>query len=276
MKADLIDIEANKIGTVELPQQFKEEIRPDLIKRTFLSIKSNLRQSYGAFELAGKRQKAELSRRRRDFKTAYGKGISRAPRKTISRRGSQFIWVGAFAPGTVKGRRAHPPKSYKIYAQKINKKENRKAIRSAISASLSQELVKNHGHRFINVPLIVDDKIETISRSKDFKSFLLKAGFKDELNRLEEKQTRAGKGKSRGRKHKKKTGPLVIVSKKCPLINAVRNIQGFNIVDVKNLNVMLLAPGAKPGRLTIWSKTAIETLKNENLFMLNKAGDTKK
>ena len=45
-------------------------------------------------------------------------------------------WVGAFAPGTVGGRRAHPPKSEKIWSKKINKKENAKAIRSAISATL--------------------------------------------------------------------------------------------------------------------------------------------
>ena len=36
-------------------------------------------------------------------------------------------WVGAFAPGTVGGRKAHAPNAEKIFDKKINKKENRKA-----------------------------------------------------------------------------------------------------------------------------------------------------
>ncbi len=270
MKADITDLNANKIGSIELPSQFEEEIRPDLISRAFISIQSSLRQSYGAFEGAGKRQKAKLSRRRRDFKTAYGKGISRAPRKTLSRRGSQFVWVGAFAPGTVKGRRAHPPKPSKIYFKQINKKENRKAIRSALSASLSQEFLKLHGHKFPNLPLIIEEKFESLSKAKEVNNFFLKLGLKEELLRLEDRSIRPGKGKVRGRKYKNKMGPLIIVSKKCPLINAVNNIPGFQAVVVNNINVMLLAPGSKPGRLLIWSKAAVEKLKEDNLFMLNK------
>ena len=125
------------------------------------------------------RQYANLSRRRRDFKATYGRGISRAPRKIVSRRGSQMVWIGAFAPGTVGGRRAHPPKSSKIYFNEINKKENRKAIRSAIAASLNIELIKSRGHKFINAPLIIEEKLETISRSKDLVNILTKIGLKN-------------------------------------------------------------------------------------------------
>jgi large subunit ribosomal protein L4e len=269
MKAEILDLLANKIGSIELPSQFEEEIRPDLIRRAFFSIQSSSRQVYGAFPKAGQRQYANLSRRRRDFKATYGKGISRASRKIVSRRGSQFVWIGAFSPGTVGGRRAHPPKSTRVYAQDINKKENRKAIRSAIAASASPELVKIHGHRFSNVPLIFEDKIENVSKSNELKQILLKIGLKDELSRLEEKTIRPGKGKTRGRKYRKKTGPLVVVSKNCPLINAVKNLQGFDYIIVDNINAYALAPGGQPGRLVIWSKQSIEKLKSDKLFTID-------
>ncbi|MBI2670743.1 50S ribosomal protein L4 [Candidatus Woesearchaeota archaeon] len=270
MKADILDLQANKIATIELPSQFDEEVRPDLIRRAFKAVQSSLRQPYGAYEEAGFRQYAYLSRRRRDFKATYGRGMSRAPRKIISKRGSQFIWIGAFAPGTVGGRRAHPPKVTKIYAKYINKKEKRKAIRSALSASLQTELIKLHGHKFYNAPLILEDKIESLSKSKEVKNILIKIGLKEELLRLGNKSIRPGKGKLRGRKYKKKTGPLIIVSKECPLIKAINNMQGFDIIVVDKLNAFLLAPGGNPGRLLIWSKAAIERLKTNSLFMPNK------
>src|SRR3989344_6614649 len=141
MKADILDLTGNKVGTLELPPQFEEPIRLDLIKKAVLVVQNNNRQPYGAYPEAGKRQSVRISKRRRDYKTSYGHGISRTPRKVVWRRGRQFGWVGAFAPGTVGGRRAHPPKASKDMIKKINKKEEAKAIRSELSATLNQELV---------------------------------------------------------------------------------------------------------------------------------------
>ncbi|MDP3765100.1 MAG: 50S ribosomal protein L4, partial [Nanoarchaeota archaeon] len=83
---------------------------------------------------------------------------------------------------------------------------------------------------------------------------------------IKEKKIRAGKGKSRGRKYKKKKGPLVVVSKTDKLSRAVANMTGIDVVEVKNLNAELLAPGAKAGRLTLWTQAAINILEKENLF----------
>ena len=124
-KAVIHKIDGSKLKEIELPKQFNEEYHPDLIKRAVLTIRANNRQSYGAFERAGKGSSAKISRRRRDYKGAYGHGISRAPRKTMWRRGTQFGWEGAYAPGTVGGRKAHPPKSWKIFAKKININERK-------------------------------------------------------------------------------------------------------------------------------------------------------
>ena len=65
----------------------------------------------------------------------------------------------------------------------------------------------------------------------------------------------------KGRKYKAKVGPLFVVSKECELLNSARNIPGIDIETVNNLNTELLAPGTHPGRLVVWSKSAIQNLK---------------
>ena len=267
MKAILFGIDGKKKKEIELPEQFNEDVRPDIIKRVFHAIQTNKRQPYGASKDAGKRTSVRLSKRRRDYRGTYGYGISRTPRKILSRRGLRFYWVGAFAPQTVGGRRAHPPKPIKKI-EKVNKKERRKAIRSAISATVIRDIVSKRGHIVPeNYPIIIESKIENINRTKKAKEILKLLNLEKELERAEKKKIRAGIGKIRGRKYKKKKGPLLVVSKKCPIIKALRNIPGFDITTVKNLNVELLAPGAVPGRLTIWTDKAIELMKKENIFM---------
>ena len=254
------------MGTVELPEQFGEPFRPDLIKRAVLAIQSHKRQPYGAFEDAGKRPSAKLPKRRRQYRGCYGKGISRIQRKTMTRRGTQFHNVGAFNPGTVSGRRAHPPKAEKVWEQKINIKEKRKAIRSAIAATTMKELVLSRGHLVDTVPLVVEHKLEELNRTKDVKDIMIKLGLEKELVRSSEKKIRAGKGKMRGRRYRRKKGPLFVVSKDCPLLRSAQNLPGIDIVIVDSLNTELLAPGTMPGRLTLWTKSALERMQKENLF----------
>ena len=256
------------MGEIQLPKQFEEPVRDDLIKRAVLVIQSNNRQRYGADPEAGKRASVRLSKKRHDYRGSYGHGISRTPRKIMSRRGTRLNWTGAFAPNTVGGRRAHPPKSEKIWSKKINIKERRKAIRSALSSVVSKALVAKRGHKVTeNYPLVMEDKFEKISKTKDVKAVLEKIGLKDEIKRASEKKIRAGRGTMRGRKYKKKTGPLIVVSGKCSLENAASNIPGTDIVEIKNINAELLAPGTSPGRLTIFTKSSIEKMEKEKLFM---------
>ena len=267
MKAAILDSTNNKIGEIKLPSQFEEEYRPDLIHRAVLAIQSHKRQGYAASETAGKRASAKLSRRRRDYRGSYGIGISRVPRKIMTRRGMRMNWVGAFAPGTVGGRRAHPPKSEKIWRKKINKKENIKAIRSAIAATIMKDVVAERGHIIPdNYPFVLDDKFELISKTKDVIEIFKRLGLENELARVKEKKIRAGKGKARGRKYRKKKGPLIVVSKVDKLSRAIENIPGIDVVEVKSLNAELLAPGAKAGRLVLWTIAAINILEKENLF----------
>ena len=268
MKLSIFDLTNSKIGEMQLPQQFHEEIRQDLIKRSVLAIQSHKRNRYSSSPSAGKRSSAKLSRRRRDYRGSYGFGISRVPRKIMSRRGTRMNWVGAFAPGTVGGRKAHPPKSEKIWRKKINEKERLKAIRSAMSATTSKEAVMQRGHLVPSTyPFILDEKFERLEKTKEVIQFLKSLGFDNELERVEERKVRAGKGKSRGRKYTGKKGPLIVISSQTNLMKSAINIPGVDVIDVKRLNVELLAPGGSPGRLTLWTTSAIEICKKENLFM---------
>jgi large subunit ribosomal protein L4e len=268
MKANILDLEGNKKGDIDLPEHFEEEIRLDLIKRAFLAIMSHDRVPYGPNIYAGKKYSVRISKRRRDYKTSYGKGISRAPRKVLMRRGNWFYWVGAFAPGTVGGRRAHPPLVNKIFYENINKKERLKAIRSAIAATIKTDLVgKRHKIEGVNLPIVVDASVENLKNTKEFIKLLQSLGLEKELERCKKRKIRAGKGKMRNRKYMEKKGPLFVFSNGVLNTRACENIPGVEAVKVKDLNAKVLAPGGVPGRLVIWSSKAIQELKN--LFGVN-------
>lgn len=270
MKLKIFSISKTEKGSVNLPSQFEEAVRHDLIKRAVMSLQSNSRQKYGTYERAGLEHHAKLSRRRRDYKGSYGHGISRVPRKILSRSGAHFNWEGAIVPNTVGGRRAHPPKVEKAWEKKINRKENRKAIRSALSATLTNNLVEERGHKLPEgYPFIIESKIESIKNTKELMNTIKKLGFGEEVERSK-KRIRAGRGKLRGRKYKKTKGMLIVSSRKCELQKAASNITGVEVVDVKSLNTENLAPGSLPGRMTLFTDSAIEILEKEQLFTDNK------
>ncbi len=268
MSPDIYSTKSERTGKIELPQQFLEPLRTDIIQRAAETLWSHKRQPYSPDPLAGKKQVSWLSKRRRDIKSSYGKGQSRVPRKTMSVRGSQYQMVGAFAPGAVGGRKAHPPKNDKNWEKKLNVKERRKAIRSAISATINKELVKNRGHKIPEIyPIVLDDDFESIKTTAELKNALLALGFGQEIERASQKRIRAGKGKMRGRKHKTPKSIAIITGNKCALTMAGRNMPGMDIVDVNHLNVEILAPGTHPGRATLFTKNAVTTLKDKRLFL---------
>jgi len=270
MKADIYSITGAKKAQIELPAQFQELIRADLIKRAVLAQQSHGYQPYGADPLAGTRQGFATPKRRKRYGTTYGHGISRVKRKFSWSRGLRFAWVGAFVASAIGGRKAFPPQANKVIAEKINTKERRKSIRSAIAATANKAQVEKRNHQIKDVksiPLVVEDKFETLKKAKDIKDALTKLGLSKDLDRASKRKVRAGRGTTRGRKYKTKVGPLLVVGKKdCAAVKAARNLPGVNIVDVSNLNAELLAPGTQAGRLTVWTQSAIERLGKERLF----------
>lgn len=248
-----------------LPEQFEERIRPDIIKRAVLSIQSNNRQAYGTDPEAGNKHVTWWRQRRRAYRSSRGRGRARTPRKVMQARGMQIYGEGAEAPNTRGGRRAHGPKAEKDFSENINDKERRKAIRSAIAATADSELV-NARHAYDGELPIIDDEIEGITQTSELTEKLEDLGLGEELARVRQKKVRAGKGKNRGRKYRRKTGPLLVVADDKGVFQAASNIPGVDTVRVENLNAELLAPGAQPGRLVVWSEDAVEKLEEEQLF----------
>ncbi len=246
---------------VKLPDQFDTPYRPDIIKRAVLSVQSKRRQPHGVDELAGKKNTAQ------SWQTGHGR--SRVPR--VKGSGTPAANKAAFAPGTVGGRVAHPPEARKVLIERINKKENRLAIRSAIAATADKKIVGLRGHKIESiptVPLVVDDKLETLQTTKEIRAAVTALGLEEDLMRaVKGRGIRAGKGKMRGRKMKTPKSFLIVVSNDQGIGKAARNLPGVDVVEVNGLNADLLAPGTHPGRLVVWSKSAIKRLEQEALFM---------
>lgn len=263
MKLKTLNPQGQPAGEVEIPAVFSTPVRKDLILRSNLAIASNQRQPYGADPRAGKKSSAKVSRRRRKYRGSYGIGISRVPRKIVSRNGTRMNWIGAFAPGTVGGRRAHPPVADKNWKQKINEKERKTALKSAIAATLQKNYTISRGHNTPTAyPFIITNDFENITKTKDARKALENIGLKEELERCSQRTIRAGHGKSRGRPYTHKKGPLLVVSNPtCKLITSAKNIAGIDIITANRLNTQLLAPGHHPGRLTLYTESSLQHLK---------------
>ncbi len=268
MKVAIFDTQKKKSGDHELPVQFSESFRPDLIKRAVLALASSTRQAYGSHVGAGKRYSSTVSKRRRDWRGSYGFGISRVNRKVLSHRGTRMFWVGATSPHTRGGFRAHPPKSEKVWEQKINTKENRKAIRSAIGATVNATVVKARGHHIpVEYPFVIASSFEAVAKTQEVRKVLCALGFTDELSRTSVVKVRAGRGKIRGRRYVTKKGILIVVGQSCPLEKSAVNIPGVDVVCVNALNAAVLAPGTLAGRVTLWTQNAVEALGKQHLYM---------
>jgi len=246
----IFSLKGEPIGKIKLPSVFETPLRPDVIKRAVLAIQSNRFQLQGRDPMAGKRTSAESR--------GVNLGIARIPR--VKGPGGR----GALAPGTVGGRVAHPPTFEKKIVKRIPKKEKRLALFSAIAATASKETVASRGHSIEDVPqipLIVEDELEKLRKTKEVEETLINLGVLADIYRVKEsRKIRAGKGKRRGRKIKRAVGPLVVVTEDKGIMGATRNILGVDVVTVNNLNAEMLAPGAHPGRLTIWTSSAIQKL----------------
>lgn len=256
-KIAVIGLEGKKVKEIELPAVFGVPVREDIIRKVFEATKKQ--QPYGAYTLAGKEVSASSKQRHRRnrYKTLYGYGISRVPRKIHTRRGERFYWKGAFIPGTVGGMVAHPPKALKR-RKKINKKEKKIALLGAIAATSSKEILeKKYKNTKISaeLPVVIESSVleQKAKVIAEIISKLLGIRIKP-IRRI-----RAGKGKRRGRKYKKSTKVLLITSSK-ENAKKMKNF-GLDIVQINQLNILALAPGGVPGRISVWTERAIEELK---------------
>jgi len=252
-RAPVLDLEGNAEGEITLPKTFLAPLREDLVRRAFIHLQTHILQPKGAFKGSGHKYSVES--------LGAGYGMARVSRIKASGTGKNL--AGGMINFAVGGRPGHPPVPEKKIRKEINEKEKRVALAAAIAFTADKKAVRNRGHRIsdeVKLPIIVDDRLQSIARTREFREFLEKIGLEDELERCKEKKIRPGKGKRRGRRYKRRVGPLIVISEDKGIKEAADNIPGVDVVKLKDLSVLHLAPGAKPGRLTIWTRSALEKL----------------
>ena len=248
-KVNVYSMAGKKKSSVELPEAFSVPFRPDLIRKAVNVTRSNRRQPYGPNPMAGMRHSVST--------WGKGRGVSRVQRL----KGSS---TAAESPNNVGGRRAHPPRPYRIWKEKMNRKEMRLARFSALSATADPERVRARGHRFsdkLTLPVVVEDKVESIESTKEAVQLLTKLGMYEDIERaLARKHIRPGRGKMRGRRYKRARSILVVLSSREKAAKAFRNLEGVDIAEPSNLNIEMLAPGGDPGRLVLISEKALKEI----------------
>lgn len=231
-------------GHVEIPD-FAEPIRRDLISRLYRSTTLSKRQPYGSKRTAGMRNVGHNS--------GANHGIARLPRVAGGKR-------GVILASMVGGKSAHAPVVTKNLKLSINDKERMIARRSAIMLTFSREDVVKRGHAIspeIALPIVVKDSVQEISKSSEALDLLTKLGLSDDIQRAKDgKKIRAGRGKMRGRRYKEKKS-ILIVGTDTRKLGAFASLPGVDIASVGSLGISKLAPGGKPGRLTVYTESAL-------------------
>lgn len=247
----ILDLEGKETESFDLPEIFSTPLRQEVIGRAFVALDSHRKQRQGRDPLAGERTTAETSN------PPTGRGISRIPR-VKGERYSKSGMAGGVA-STVHGRLPFPPRSEKVIRKELNKKERRLALASAIAATADKEMVAKHGHLFsADLPIIVTDEIEKITKVRELKKFLTAIGADEELGRVSTRKRKLNPNISKVRKTG--AGPLFVVSDASGLGSALGALPGVSVVKSSDLSVLDLAPGSSPGRLTIWSKSSFSVL----------------
>lgn len=255
MRAEVVGLDGKSSGKVDVPVVFATELRPDLVRRVFWLVGSHKLQPKGRDPMAGERTTAET------HSPPTGTGRSRIPRVKGDRytRGGQAGGVAS----VVKGRLPHPPRSEKVIHLGVNKKEKLLATDSAIAYTANLDAVKSRGHRVGKqvLPLVVTDDIETIDKTAKLVSFLEKVDLAAELARVDGRtKRRTGKSRLRGRVYRSGVGPLIVVTNDRGVGKAAQGIPGVGVAKVQDVSVLELAPGGVPGRLTLWTESAVGAL----------------
>ena len=158
----------------------------------------------------------------------------------------------------------NPTRIWRRWHRRVNVTKKRHAVAVALAASTLPPLVMARGHRINKVaelPLVVTDGIESVTKTKQAVEALKKLGCGDELQKvIDSKALRAGKGKARNRRYVMRLGPLVIYNEDKGITRAMRNIPGVETAHVDRLNLLRLAPGGHFGRFVIFTESAFKRL----------------
>ncbi len=251
-QTNVYSVRGGVAGTVDVPAAFETPYRPDIIKKAVLAAAANGRQPYGPSKASGMRHAV----------STRGKGTGSARNQRIHGLGK-----AGESPNNVSGRRAHPPVPERNWAQKVNKKEAKIARQSALAATACAECVKARGHQFddsVSFPVVIEDEFKDLKTTADVIEVFEKIGIGYDVERAKEgRKIRAGRGKMRNRRYRTPVSVLIVVSDEergAPIFKSAANIPGVTVEEVKTLNTSILAPGGDAGRLTVYTKSAIEAI----------------
>jgi len=251
----VLDMSGKPGDAIELPTVFSTPLRPDIVQRAWWILNSHGLQPYGRDPMAGNRTSAETGN------PPTGRGVSRIPR--VKGGGTNRAGQAGGVASIVGGRLPHPPRSEKVIYRKINVKERKLALNTAIAFTADAAAVSWRGHKTgkLKFPVVVSDDLEALEKTAAVEAVLADLGLNDELKRVYGGvKRRSGKARMRGRTNRKKVGPLIVVSNDRGVGKAAASIPGVQVVPVDSLSVLPLAPGGVAGRLTIWTRSAIEVL----------------
>mmetsp|Transcript_16084 Transcript_16084/g.45786 ORF Transcript_16084/g.45786 Transcript_16084/m.45786 type:complete len:405 (+) Transcript_16084:98-1312(+) len=248
------DAPSEKSGTLPMPHALMSPLRPDLVRVIHSNMSKNTRQATSVGAKVGYETAAES--------WGTGRAVARVPRAPGG--GTHRAGQGAFGNMCRGGGMFNPTKTWRRWHRRINVTQKRHAVATALAASSLPPLVMARGHRIGQVaelPLVVTDGLESITKTKQAVETLKQLGCAEELQRvIDSKKLRAGKGKARNRRYTMRRGPLIIYNEDNGIVRACRNIPGVETANVMRLNLLRLAPGGHFGRFVIWTESAFKKL----------------
>ncbi|MDR1404302.1 MAG: 50S ribosomal protein L4 [Candidatus Methanoplasma sp.] len=249
-QTNVYSVKGEVSGTIDVPEVFSSEYRPDIIKKAILAAAANKRQPYGPAARAGMRHSVST--------WGKGRGVARVQRLHDGKRATE-------SPNNVTGRRAHPPRPERIWDQKVNRKELKLARFSAVAATGCADCVRGRGHQFddsVSFPIVIEDGFQNMAATSEIGRVLDSIGIGYDVERAKEgRKIRAGRGKMRNRKYRTPVSVLIVVSDRdVPVFKGASNLPGVEIESVGTLSAGILAPGGDAGRLTVYTESAMAKL----------------
>merc|ERR1712176_1202942 len=238
--ANVYNTSGEKSGEASMPAVFRAPIRHDIVNFVHTQLRKNARQATGVKKIAGEQTSAES--------WGTGRAVARIPR--VRGGGTHRSGQAAFGNMCRAGRMFAPLKTWRKWHRMCNVNQRRYATTAAIAATGVPGLVMAKGNN-----------VEETKKTKDAVEVLKRLGAFEDVKRVyATRRNRAGRGKSRGRKHVQKLGPLIVYKNDNGVVRAFRNIPGVELMNVNAMNVLRLAPGGHVGRFVIFTENAFNEL----------------
>lgn len=255
MKAKILDKTGKEKGSIDLPESFTAPIRKDILAKVFESQKEKQPMGTKIGAGAGYSASGISIKARHRWKGTYGKGISRVPRKIMSRHGASFNWVGATVASARGGRRAHPPKAAENQYKKVNKKELKIAMDAGFAGTVDTDALNKKYGVSIKEAIVFNNSVLEM-KTKEFLELIRKVFGEASSRILKQTAVRPGRGKLRGRKYKTTNAGMIFVIGSDEKMNR----KGIVVKKVNELKVKDLSPNGVPGRFAVYSENAIKEI----------------